>query len=236
MKVLVMATCIGTLSGFGHEGMTSVTNGTLNLTIPSGNMLVCASCVKQAIRDQYPNAQLELFVDVSFPSVKMRIYENSLSSHRSIFKNISDLLLSHLDLTNSGYGIGNNVGPLNAKQMSWHDVVYFFESCFGCKVTYRDNFIIIHVFPDVLEVIEYRQRSNKGMTVLETLRLGYVSSGKIRDGVFLDCSGSQKECSLVVATPEGHNQAMKQLKEFGGGELAETIVAPNTQVDLKIKN
>lgn len=229
MKIKIFAIILVGISAcdcYGTEdGSKVLSERTINMTFPQGNVLVWSAYMMQSFREQHSDLDLTVSVDVTLPTLQVRVFNGSGQYANQIITNVINNLIAGLDSTYTDFGapafdkIPINLGvrrkhpELRCKNILWAELVGLFERIFNCNVSSKDNNIIIHLYPKELALVEYRCGTNETQDVRETLSMMYLQSNSITEGLVVR-NPSFPDSFFVVATPKIHEFALKQLNEL----------------------
>jgi hypothetical protein len=240
---------------YGIEDVSkTLSDRTITMTFPQGDVLAWAACVMQSFREQHPDLDLTVSIDVTLPTLKTRVFNGSEQHANQIITNVTRHLIAELESpdTDSGVptfdetparlGVRRQHPKLRCEHILWSEVVSLFESAFNCNVSSKDSGMVIRLYPKELTLFEYRCGTNATQDVRETLSMMYARSNSITEGLIVRNPGFSGSF-FVVATPKAHEFALRQLNElrtkfpcpevapsFQGGK---TGIASETDVHLR---
>ena len=199
-----------------------------HVDIPEGSIPLRAAYFSKVLRDYIPDRDVKCCLDLSLPKILTRCADESSGFVEKIKRNVEETLLSNLVQTNS-FADGVSWGMINPKLQSLScdyvdgkTLILILFASIPWKIDCQNNHIIVKVFPEELDVVEYIQKRSSGTHHFH----------KIQDFVLYEHFDAQlffthpdhPERIFVVAPPSVHKQAFSRLKEWQSSGLNTAIL------------
>lgn len=206
-----------------------------HVDIPEGAIPLRAAYFSKVLRDYISDRDVKCCLDLSLPRIFTRCDDESAGFVEKIKRNVEETLLSNLVQTNS-FADGVSWGMINPKLQSLScdyvdgkTLILILFASIPWKIDCQNNHIIVKVFPEELDVVEYIQKRSSGTHHFH----------KIQDFVLYEHFDAQlffthpdhPERIFVVAPPKIHEKAFRILKDwqtsFQSPEFLPELVVPH---------
>ena len=171
------------------------------------------------LREQIPGGNISCSVDVTQPELRMRCFADSRHLYPSIREQIRNELAANISRTNTvdkifPWGLtGHRLQALSGNYIDGKTLVLALFASIPWDIEYRRNQITIRIFPEKLDIVEYRQKSFRTGSPRFFTVDDFMLYEHFDKQVFL-AHPENPERVFVVAPPCVHKQAFTQLKEL----------------------
>ena len=215
VSVYLLVFCVLTVSAFDENSESNFNNRALSINFPRGNVLVWVAYFDRALKEQVNDQKFSVSVDVGFPVIVAKTRIEDAQVINSVRTNIIDRLIVGLQAKEKTCGTGIIHPPLEAHNMPCAQILKLIGNCFGCYVVCSTNNIRFRLYPEKLEICEYRRDARTSRDAWEFLNIAYSGGDEIvADRFFYLPQGPTFERAYIVATPATHERALKQLSEM----------------------
>jgi hypothetical protein len=214
-SIYLLAFCVLKLSAIDANSESNINDRELSINFPRGNVLVWVAYFDRAIKEQFTDQKVFVSVDVGLPVIVSKTRVENTQVLDSVRTNIMDRLIVGLQAKEPSYGTGIVHPPLDAHNMPGAQIMKLIGDCFGCYVVCSTNSICFRLYPEKLEICEYRRDTKASRDVWEFLNIAYSGGDEIvAERFFYLPQGPTFERAIIVATPATHERALMRLAEM----------------------